>query len=145
MRFVLGAIAIALLLGMAPAAAEEVGEPGGEACTEIGCQSGLFLKLGPAKRAFPKTKKMRLCVDARCRTFKRLGDPEWIGVVATGRLGSTARVSMTLFGKRGKVLRKQTIEAPVTTERPNGEDCPPVCYYVQAELNGKGRLVPLAT
>ena len=110
--------------------------PAGFACTEIGCNSLAevrFAKL-PRGRLW-----IRVCADERCQLSRSDGR----GLVQTGvpldeGTGDTVRVSVTIR-RGGRTLLRVAERLPVTTSRPNGPDCPPVCKSVQARLDFAAR------
>ena len=112
------------------------------ACTEIGCTSGLFLDVTPIAKTHPRARKATLCVARTCRTFRLGPRRAWQSVVSPGLEGADeVRVRLTVRGRRGKVIARSAVRAPVRRVQPNGEDCPPTCFQVGAELRRDATLV----
>lgn len=155
----LGALAAAILmLGwlLPQPDAEGAGEradpplPQIQACTEIGCESGMFLNLVPIARSLPEGRRATFCIDDVCKTtrLRRFGG-EFHGFrMSGGKLAESAggkvTVRLRVTGKRGKTLRRQKLKVAVERLQPNGEDCPPVCFQVMVGVRDTdGRLIPL--
>jgi hypothetical protein len=110
-------------------------------CTEIGCMPA---SVEVALSGLPdEPVAVTVCSDDRCSTIRGRGDQ--LTGVSTGMsegVGDSVRVKVTVRSGR-RVLTRQTGQIPVTTSRPNGPDCPPVCKIAQARLDvAGGRLEP---
>jgi len=114
----------------------------GQACTEIGCESGLFVDTAPIARSLPKAKKAQFCIDKVCKSTKLRKDENGFGlfVMKGGKLSDGAGGKVTLrlkvTGRKGRVLRFQKLEVPVVKVQPNGELCPPTCFQVGVDVRG---------
>ena len=63
------------------------------ACTEIGCDSGLFLDLRPIAARMPDVKQVRVCLDDRCQSFS---PKEPLAMIVDRKLKSEQSVTVTL-------------------------------------------------
>lgn len=114
-----------------------------QACTEIGCSSGIYFNLAAVRRAVPEAKRIEVCVNGKCRISRinRRGFQSF--ELRTAKLGPEARVRLILRDAAGEVLRRQKFTAPVARLQPNGDNCPPVCFQVLVRVSqSDGRLVP---
>lgn len=110
------------------------------ACTEIGCSSGLFARLGNVRQAFPEAASVKICLRERCRVIPRrmLGSVQiTAGDLAGGR---SVSVRMVIRDSRGRALARSAVRPVVSEVRPNGEGCPPVCRQVQVTAGADGLL-----
>jgi hypothetical protein len=111
------------------------------ACTEIGCSSGVFLDISAVWRQRPNATSVRLCLDERCRTFRRDTD---LAMVEDRSLRGPKRVQVTLRARdrRGHTILERSIEVRLRRVQPNGPGCPPVCWQAPVRLAPHGlRLV----
>jgi hypothetical protein len=118
------------------------GDGAPHACTEIGCASGLYLDVRAVRKELPAARRVRICIDAKCRAFD-LAD-RFVMMGAKGlRDKEQVTVRMVVLGRDGTVLARRRAEAPVRRSRPNGPGCPPVCFQIAVHLERDGlRLVP---
>jgi len=113
-------------------------------CTEIGCQSGLFFNLGRIRQAVPEAKRLEACVNGKCKSMRIESSGYQSFSLITGKLDSTAKVRLVLRDGDGQTIRRQRFGAPVSRLQPNGENCPPVCWFIQVKVRkSDGRLVAL--
>jgi hypothetical protein len=111
------------------------------ACTEIGCDSGLFADLSGLRDSVPEAARVKLCLDSVCETLGRARF-SYAAVVDRGLASEGDRsVSMVVFGDSGNVLYRSSVRAPAVRSRPNGKGCPPVCFQISVGLDSDGRLV----
>lgn len=134
MRRLAIALALLALAGCGDDGAAD--EPTPRACTEIGCNDLAEVRFEELPRG---RLWIRLCADGRCELIR--GDGRGL-VQASVRLaqgsGDTVRVSVTIR-RRGRTLLRVAERLPVTTSRPNGPGCPPVCRSVRAQLDFEAR------
>jgi hypothetical protein len=105
------------------------------ACTEIGCDSGVFLDLAPLKRGLPAAERLKLCLRDKCNTYS-LSRVDLVNLSVKGlREGQRVSVRMVVYGDRGKVLRRSAVRAPVRKVQPNGPKCPPTCFQVPVRID----------
>ena len=110
-------------------------QPPGVACTEIGCDSGLFLDLAPVKKNLPAAQRIELCLDTTCRSYD-LSRIDLVNLTDEGlREGQQVEVRMTIYGSGDAVLRRSAIPATVRKAQPNGPECPPTCFQVPVRLD----------
>jgi len=111
------------------------GEPPTVACTEIGCESGVFLDIGVIKRNLAAAERVKLCLRTRCRTYS-LARVDLVNLSVKGlREGQRASVRMIIYGDGGEVLRRSAVRAPVRKVKPNGPRCPPTCFQVPVRID----------
>jgi hypothetical protein len=113
--------------------------PAGRACTEIGCgpPSAIVQLRGlPAGRV-----SVRVCAEQQCQTLRGRGEElSDASVELPERAADSVRVLVEVRSG-GRVLGKEAGVIPVTSERPNGPDCPPVCRFARARFDvATGRL-----
>jgi hypothetical protein len=110
--------------------------PPGLACTEIGCSSGLQLNLRPIAQRMPDARRVKLCLDSRCRTFS---PREPLAMLSEPRIESRAnvRVTMAILGAGGKVLQRDAQAVRIVRTRPNGPSCQPLCFQVPLAIDAK--------
>jgi hypothetical protein len=110
--------------------------PPGRACTLIACAPGVTVRLPEPP---PHASSARVCIDGAC------GRPHQLGPVATlnaplprasRRAGARVSVTVELLDDRGRLVERRAGRATVTRSRPNGPDCPPVCFQAEAVLRG---------
>jgi hypothetical protein len=107
------------------------------ACTEIGCDSGVFLDVSPVRRRLPDAERLKLCLRRKCRTYP-LRRVDLVNLSVRGlREGQRVSVRMVVFGRDGEVLRRSAVRAPVRKVQPNGPQCPPTCFQVGVRLDRK--------
>jgi hypothetical protein len=112
------------------------------ACTEIGCASGLYLDMRAVRKELPAARRVRICIDAKCRTFDLANQIVMMGAKGL-RDKEEVTVRMVVLGGDGKVLARRRTVAPVRRSRPNGPGCPPVCFQIAVHIERDGlRLVP---
>ena len=105
------------------------------ACTEIGCESGVFLDLSPVRKRLPEAERIRLCLRRKCRTYS-LARVDLVNLSVRGlREGQRVSVRLAVFGQGGEVVRRSVVRAPVRKAQPNGPKCPPTCFQVAVRLN----------
>jgi len=111
------------------------GGPPPVACTEIGCESGVFLDIGVIKRNLAAAERVKLCLRQRCRTYS-LAQVDLVNLSVKGlRDGQRASVRLVIYGDGGEVLRRSAVRAPVRRVRPNGPRCPPTCFQVPVRID----------
>jgi hypothetical protein len=121
--------------------------PGGGgqvACTEIGCDSGLFLDLSPIAAKLPEVKHVKVCLEDRCQTFS---PNEPLAMIIDRGLTAEQSVTVTLTATdaAGHVVLRESKSVRTVRAQPNGHDCPPVCFQVPLELDPRSlHLVPRA-
>jgi hypothetical protein len=114
----------------------DAGEPPpGRACTLIACSSGVTVRLSqPPERA----SSARVCVAGKCGRPRPL-DP--VAAVraplpeASRRAGARVNVVVELLDGEGRLVERLAGRATVTRSRPNGPDCPPVCFQAKLTLS----------
>jgi hypothetical protein len=107
------------------------------ACTEIGCDSGVFLDVSPVRKRLPEARRLKLCLRDKCRTYS-LARVGFVSLSVRGlRAGQRVSVRLVVFGERGEVLRRSAVRAPVRKVQPNGPNCPPTCFQVGVRLDRK--------
>jgi hypothetical protein len=113
------------------------------ACTEIGCDSGVFLDVSPVQRRLPEAERLKLCLRKKCRTYS-LARVDLVNLSVRGlREGQRVSVRLVVFGEGGEVLRRSAVRAPVRRVKPNGPKCPPTCFQVGVRLDRQSlRLEP---
>lgn len=117
------------------AAGASNGEPPPVACTEIGCESGVFLDIGVIKRNLAAAERVKLCLRTRCRTYS-LARADLVNLSVKGlREGQRVSVRMVIYGEGGEVLRRSAVRAPVRKVKPNGPRCPPTCFQVPVRID----------
>lgn len=113
--------------------------PPGRACTLIACSSGLTVHLSqpPAR-----VSSARVCVEGACGQPRPLG----LGAIVTARLPDAsrragARVSFVieLLDDEGRLVERLAGRATVRRSRPNGPDCPPICFQAETTLRAASR------
>jgi hypothetical protein len=113
----------------------------GLACTEIGCNDIAQVEFAeaPSGRVV-----VRMCVEDRCqRSVSRGQPPVALGIPLPQSTGESVRVSVTVR-RNGRTVARAAEQIPMTTTRPNGPDCPPVCRVANARLDvALGTLVPV--
>lgn len=116
----------------------------GKACTEIGCASGLFVDLSGVTQAEPAAKRVRLCLESKCQTFKP-GDP--LAMVTELQIGKAGpvKVSMTVMGAGGKILHREQTTQTLKRVQPNGKSCKPVCFQVSLNVDAGLQLRPASS
>jgi hypothetical protein len=122
---------------------------GASACTEIGCTSAVVFNVSEDLVA-GETYEVEACAADVCRSA-RLSVPrgdDVVSVTADGlelfperdqvRLdlpndddGRTRTVMLTITDESGDRIVDATAEADFEQQRPNGPDCPPVCWVGQ--------------
>ena len=109
---------------------------GAVACTEIGCDSGLFLDLSPIAAKMPDAKKVEVCLEDRCQTFS---PKESLAMVVDHRLKSEQSVTVTLTATdaAGHVVFRESKSVRSQRAQPNGHGCPPVCFQVPLKLDAQ--------
>ena len=113
----------------------------GRACTEIGCESGVFADLSGLRKSIPDASRVEVCLGSSCETFDR-GQFKYTSVVNRRLMAEgMRRVSMVVFNDSGKVISRSTVRTPSVRSQPNGEGCLPVCFQVAVGLDSEGRLV----
>jgi hypothetical protein len=142
------AAAAAVLIGCgdgedSPARTPTAG-PSPVACTEIGCESGVFLDIRPVRKRLPEAERIKLCLRKKCRSYS-LARVDLVNLSVRGlREGQRVSVRLAVFGRGGEVLRHSAIRAPVRKAQPNGPECPPTCFQVGVRLNRETlRLEPI--
>jgi hypothetical protein len=116
--------------------------PPQQACTQIGCADGVTVRVrGDVRRA----KVARACVGGRCSRWRlRRGRIARIPI-AVPEPGDRVRVTVRLLDADGVRLVRARTRARLTATRPNGPDCPPVCYSARVVLDAEqGRLRQVA-
>jgi hypothetical protein len=117
------------------------GEPPLHACTEIGCDSGLFADLSSLRNSNPAVERAEACLGSSCRSFDRNEFSSANIVNRRLKAEGLRRVTLVGYDDSGTVLLRSGVTAPSVRSQPNGEDCPPVCFQVQVRVNPEGRLV----
>ena len=104
-------------------------QEGPQACTRIGCESGLSVTIR-GDRGGDVTVKVA-SAEGVVREFQCDGDARDCTAFFGGYMPDD-NVTITVTKQEGSVVRA----VPVTYRdvQPNGEDCPPVCRQGQAEL-----------
>ena len=128
--------------GDAPRATTTPTPPGdGLACTEIGCNDIAQVEFAEAPSG---RVEVRMCVEDRCQTSVSRGQPPVaLGIPLPASEDDSVRVSVTVR-RNGRTLARAAERIPVTTTRPNGPDCPPVCRIANARLDvASGTLAPV--
>jgi hypothetical protein len=104
------------------------------ACTEIGCDSGLFLDLSPIAARMPVAKKVKVCLEGHCQTFSAK-EPQAMIVDRKLNAEQSVTVTVTATDATGKVLLRESKSVRTVRAQPNGPDCPPVCFQVPLKLD----------
>jgi hypothetical protein len=103
------------------------------ACTEIGCGPPSAIVDLSGMRAVPVA--VTICAEQRCATVRSRGDQlNAVNVGIPEDAGDSVRVVVEVRSGR-RVLTKRAAVVPVTSSRPNGPDCPPVCKFARARLD----------
>ena len=101
---------------------------GPQACTQIGCDSGLLVELQDEPQApFTVTATAE---DGRTRTID-CPDPANCRIFFEGFTPS----EVTITYESGGDAVEQTFSPAYTRSRPNGEDCPPECVNATVRLD----------
>lgn len=118
-----------------PAGGEEAELPGAiRECTLVGCESGVFARVGRIRRQLPKARSIELCSLGKCRSFRVRTD------LASLRLRDVrgkrrVRVKLVVRNRSGKRIHSDRIRVRLRRVRPNGPDCPPVCFSCMLALD----------
>lgn len=133
-------LAIASTTALADPAAIRSSAPG-RVCTEIGCQSGVFLTAGSYLAAHASVARVEVCSLGRCRSIRRgqptvVGQPLVLPVAAERRIA----VTVTALDSRGHAVLRRRLVAKLRRGQPNGPDCPPVCFQLNLVLSRSGAL-----
>jgi hypothetical protein len=127
--------------GAADDAGQNGGPQAGRACTEIGCDSGVFADLSGLREAIPEASKAEVCLGSSCEVFDRSQFSEASVVNRRLKAEGMRRVTMVVFDDSGTVISRSSVRTPSVRSQPNGEGCPPVCFSVAVGLDSDGRLV----
>lgn len=110
--------------------------PPPRACTLIACAAGVRVRLGGLPAA---ARSARVCVAGRCGPVKPIERSRPL----TARLprsqrtaGRVVQISIRLIDGQGQTVSRVSRRATVRRTRPNGPDCPPVCYQAVLHLGG---------
>ncbi len=124
----------------APAPTPPASGPG-QICTEIGCQSGVFLTAGAYIASHASVQRVRVCALGRCRSTRR-GEPTVIGqpLVLPVAAERPIAVTVTAFDRRGRVVLRRRLVARLRRGQPNGPNCEPVCFQLEITISRTGVL-----
>lgn len=109
-------------------------------CTEIGCSNGIAID---ATRLPKDVAEFELCTGSRCiESGGRIGPSAHLEIQCRKR-PRTFRVSITAFSSEGEVVASGSRRVRLTPSRPNGPDCPPVCWSAGLRFSADtGALIP---
>ncbi|MEA2372233.1 MAG: hypothetical protein QOH12_2627 [Solirubrobacteraceae bacterium] len=136
---------VALLVAVASTALARAPVPPasgpGQICTEIGCQSGVFLTAGAYFASHSSVQRIRVCSLGRCRSTRRgespvIGQPLVLALAAERAI----TVTVTAFDRRGHVVLRRRLVARLRRGQPNGRNCEPVCFQADLTLSRAGVL-----
>ncbi len=99
-------------------------------CTEMGCESGVTVRLGQLHRTLRRARSVTLCVDHRCGRLS--AKTAGISVRLPGVPKSPAsryRVELVVQDGRGSTLQQVARTVTLLRSQPNGPDCEPTCYF----------------
>jgi hypothetical protein len=116
-------------------------------CTQMGCSSGIVLRL-PEYTDLPKhAARITVCMDDRCQSSRL--SRRWSGSssihIEDRRLAGPARVRVRVVVRdaRGRKLLRRERRVTLTRNQPNGAPCPPTCWGAGLELRAHGHLALL--
>ena len=130
-------VVAALLLPTATSA----DSPRGRICTQIGCVSGITVKL-PAPTELPsRAARVTVCMDDRCRAVRvarsrDVAQSVWIedrSLSAPTRV----RVRVVVRGAHGRTLSRAERDIALSRTQPNGPDCPPTCWSAALRVDAR--------
>jgi|SRR5918995_634961 hypothetical protein len=104
-----------------------VGSEAPNACTEIGCDSGVGVRTTPIRHQLPDADHFEVCLNRKCRTFSPETD---FAFVRNRSIHREKRVTVRLrvFDENGERLAAARRRIRLHRYRPNGPDCPPTCF-----------------
>ena len=144
-----GALALAALLAGCGGSSDgdddapQAPPPQQQVCTEIGCADGVTIRI---RGTPPEAETARACVQGRCQRWRLRERGVWQVPMSrrAARTGSVT-VAVSVHDASGTRLRSDRIRARVTSSRPNGPDCPPVCFSAGVAFDAeRGRLTQFA-
>ena len=110
--------------------------------TLIGCESGVLVKL---ERLPTRAASVEVCAGGRCRRADvPLMAIAFVPVANAKARAGKLRVRVRVFAEGGQALFTRRRTVLLRAFRPNGGDCPPVCYQRTLRLVGDRLLVPPA-
>jgi hypothetical protein len=112
-----------------------------QACTLIGCLSGVGLEVAKAKDGVDR---FRFCVRGRCRRtdVKKNGDVPFTLVKVDCTEEIDVRATLTTKDSEGRRLARYSTIVHLETNQPNGPGCEPTCFNGGTRFEGN-RLVPV--
>lgn len=112
------------------------------ACSEIGCDSGVFVTVTKIRHQLPNARRITLCAAGKCRSFGRRIDGASVRLPRVQR-ERRVRVKLVVRDGDGERLHRDRIRVRLRRFQPNGPGCPPVCYScglgLDADLNLRKR------
>ena len=120
-----GAIVAMLWLDDAPTAV--AGSEAPNACTEIGCDSGVGVRTTPIRHQLPDADHFEICLNRKCRTFSPETDFAFVRNRSIHR-EKRVKVRLRVFDENGERLASAQRRVRLHRYRPNGPDCPPTCF-----------------
>lgn len=111
-----------VLLGLAGC-----GDP--TACTLMGCETGLSVRIPQMHKALPEAARIRVCAETQC-SATRDRRAQFIQVRLPDDAGPRdVRVRLQVFGPDGRAIAAAEGTATLTRIAPNGGgECGPVCF-----------------
>lgn len=111
------------------------------ACTEIGCESGVFVRVSAYFAAHATAQRVRVCALGRCRSTRRgehalLVQPLVLPVAREEAI----TITVTAFGRDGGLVLRRKLIQQLRKVQPNGPQCQPVCFQANLLLSRRGVL-----
>jgi hypothetical protein len=127
-------VGIAALVGFASWGA--VQNLGAKSCTYMGCVSEIRLVATDADPAFDQGNALRFCVDDRCVDAFGNGVSTDLDLPVDGE--TTVHMATLEVTSADGSVRSLTWQgdATATSSKPNGDGCPPTCWYLAFRAEG---------
>ena len=126
-----------------PAASAQSTPPAGagRVCTEIGCESGVFLDAEPYLAAHPAVRSIRVCALGRCRSIGRV-DHAFAGppLVLPVAREQNVKITVTAYDANRRVVLRRALTTGLRRAQPNGPHCQPICFQADVRLSGNATL-----
>ena len=97
-------------------------------CTDIGCENAVDVALVNQVDPVPGATRVRVCAEGQCeriRLGRRAGDAS-LPVEDPGE--RDVELELTVVGRNGQTLTRDTQTVTLEKNQPNGPDCDPTCY-----------------
>jgi hypothetical protein len=108
-------------------------DPPAQACTLIGCESGVSVRIG---RLPVRAEVIEVCVGTRCRRARLATPPRIVFVPVQASSPRVVLVRVRGFSGSGRLVFSTSRRVGLRALQPNGPDCPPVCYHRALALTG---------